>query len=298
MEGEESTPFTRQPIRPVEMPVDEFTTITIYFSIGWSVFVCVQFLQQVMIPVAAISATFCVYLYFEWTSQGVVERILKTSEFVSQRPSYSMLRTAGLMVVAALGHMFNRYRFSGDVTFHGTYSSAFLVTVLVFQVGACVKYVLLRLGLLSRHHVRRGILGLYCRLLIVVRTLMLVPVWKRYFCQPSCTYSFVFYLIIKVPELFWMFWEFVGSVSDYRNSIYNSMRLANDEEIHDDCPVCQDPPVEGIVLPCGHIGCYECVCAWLRVRHTCPECRSKVVGTRLIEFSDGFIPISIMFYCF
>lgn len=296
--AEESTPFTRQPIRAVDTPVDEFTTITIYFSIGWSVFVAVQFLEQVFFPVLVVSVTFCTYIYSEWRSHSIVDKILTTSDFVNQRPPYPIPTTAALAGVAILSYIFNHFAFSSNTTFYATYSSSFLTTVVIFQIGACVKYLFLRFGIFNRHSVRRGILGLYCRALVILRTFVLFPLWRRYFCQPSCSYSFLLYLTIKIPETIWMFGEFISSVSDYRNAIYNAMRPVKEEDVDDNCPVCQDTPIEPIALPCNHIGCYECVCRWLALGHTCPECRERICGARLIDFSDGFIPISLLFYCF
>uniref|UniRef100_A0A6V3RJT6 RING-type domain-containing protein n=1 Tax=Lotharella globosa TaxID=91324 RepID=A0A6V3RJT6_9EUKA len=52
-----------------------------------------------------------------------------------------------------------------------------------------------------------------------------------------------------------------------------------------ECPVCFTPVGENgrAVAPCGHIFCVKCFVRWMRMRSTCPFCRSSVVDEDPVE---------------
>ena len=53
-----------------------------------------------------------------------------------------------------------------------------------------------------------------------------------------------------------------------------------DVDVDLECPICSDAPgpAEGVVLPCGHVFCHECIQRWegeCSGRATCPLCRQR-----------------------
>jgi nitrous oxidase accessory protein NosD len=48
------------------------------------------------------------------------------------------------------------------------------------------------------------------------------------------------------------------------------------------CPICSEEPADSIVLPCGHVGCGNCMKAWFARSGTCPVCRTERVHFRKI----------------
>jgi hypothetical protein len=184
-------------------------------------------------------------------------------------------------------------------TFGNAYGAALLISLLVGHASGALRHILFASGLITCARVRRGFFGLYVRIFIIVRSFFLLKVWNRYFCPPgsSHTASFICYMVIRIVSCFWMIGEFGQSAHDYFYSCFQLIQYSDVREFF--CSICRsEDGIEPVVCPCGHVHCYECLYRWLKDETMCPTCRNHIGGRKLIDFSDGFVPISVLFFCF
>ena len=66
------------------------------------------------------------------------------------------------------------------------------------------------------------------------------------------------------------------------------MELEKDGVSKMECPVCLDPPDNGVLTPCGHLLCRECLFGSLQYfgGAKCPVCRAKVDMKTVVPIND------------
>ncbi|KAI0897979.1 SNF2 family N-terminal domain-containing protein [Annulohypoxylon nitens] len=51
------------------------------------------------------------------------------------------------------------------------------------------------------------------------------------------------------------------------------------------CVICQDPFTLGVLTPCGHQFCKECIAVWMRTKLSCPVCKSFLADSMLHDIT-------------
>lgn len=211
-----------------------------------------------------------------------------------------------------------------DNTLFSIYFASLFQSIIVFMMASSLKCFLLGTGIIKLKIVRRGFFGIFQRFFIILRNLIVLPIWVDFFCEPSVhlikgvingqnalffshskktleeliqskkPFWCLTYIVIKLFLQLWLLGDLGAVIYDYSANKRASYKHVDDSQVSDDCVICQDKPEEPVQLSCGHIFCYRCVYRWLKDHDTCPICRKKFIEPRIIEISDGYVPIATL----
>ncbi|OHT15034.1 hypothetical protein TRFO_14541 [Tritrichomonas foetus] len=211
-----------------------------------------------------------------------------------------------------------------------TYLISQLETLTIFMFSSSIKCLLLGTGLVGFKVTRRGFFGVFQRIFILIRNLVVMPLWINFFLHQSfegnsqinhgenSTIFFSFhlfrnqnqeesthinfwcfiYLVMKFWVQGWLLIDLFHVINNYGANKKTAYKPVSPEDVDDDCIICQDSPKEPVMLSCGHIFCYKCVYRWLRDHYSCPTCRAKVSEMKTIELSGGGIPLATLLSSF
>lgn len=84
------------------------------------------------------------------------------------------------------------------------------------------------------------------------------------FNQISLTTHFIHFMI-ELPS------EVDLSATESQINSLESIEHSNQE-----CAICQDSIAEGKIMPCGHHFHSQCITKWLKMKNSCPTCRTSV----------------------
>lgn len=69
-----------------------------------------------------------------------------------------------------------------------------------------------------------------------------------------------------------------------------------DSNSEQECPICLLPQTTGLLTPCSHFFCRECLSQWLLSTDSCPMCRVSVNGTVRPEGGKTWLALAMESY--
>lgn len=191
-----------------------------------------------------------------------------------------------------------------------TYLYELILSLTLFLFGTGIKCMLLGTGTIGYKSTRRGFFGIYQRLFILIRNYFVMPKWIEYFSDqeyPCLSMYFtsrkksiylLCYFVLKCFVQLWLLWDIGYTLKNYSVNAKSAFLPVNELKKEELCVICQDFPNEPIKLACEHIFCYKCIYRWTREHNTCPICRKEITKMNDIEFADGYMPNSVLFFPF
>lgn len=179
-----------------------------------------------------------------------------------------------------------------------TYCYSLYTSMVIFSFATTLKALSIFAGVVSTKQARKGIFGILLRVVLIIRHIIVIPIWLQHFKECKSNISYAGYVIVKCIIQIWLLWDLKKSIKCY--SIYNNdifMPIQNDDT-KDDCVICQDEMKDPIKLKCGHSFCQACIVRWLHENKICPTCRTEIACSKTIEYSDGFIPSTAIIFSF
>jgi hypothetical protein len=288
---------------------DTFNRTYIMFGLFIVLIQVVQQLSAIFVPLIFVGVLLPVLLFAEDQLSTFMTQITVSSTFHATCP-YFLLVWAPIYLALGIGGSFALLLdLNPDTTFIATYSVSLLASAALFLAADAAKAFLLGLGLISFKLIRHGFFGVFERFFIVVRNLIVLPIWFGYFagvCRTTLVtivyaprpIASLFYLVSKCFLQLWLLFEFGSAFADYRANAKSAFHSVDPGQIEGDCIVCMDKPVEPVRVQCGHVFCYECAFKWLSEKTHCPLCRTPLAEKRVIEFSDGRLSLPVLFFTF
>ena len=250
------------------------------------------------------------YAVVESQVKDVMSKMENSSSYFRRTP-YFLIPYAVLLLAAAVGgfYLLDFRKNSVDFSLFSTYMRSLLESIVIFMFGSSLKCLLLGTGLVGLRITRRGFFGVFQRVFIIIRNIVLAPLWLGFFCEvPPTNFEAMYnakksfwclsYMVMKCFLQLWLLGDLGAVIRDYSFNRRATYRPVNDTDIEDECIICQDKPEEPVALECGHIFCYKCAYRWLKDHNSCPFCRAQIMEPKVIEFSDGFIPFSTILCTF
>jgi len=294
----------------VALPAPEnFNRTYIMFGLFIVLIFVIQLLQWLWRPIVAIAFVLPFLLYAEHQLTDIMAQITTSSAYHGTCPYGLLFWSPIYLVVGLVGLYALTFDLNPDNTFPGTYCFCLLGSVSLFLLADAVKSFLLGFGIISFKLIRRGFFGVFVRLFIVIRNMVIMPWWVAHLggidkptfmvviSEPGTLFSLA-YVTCKCFLQLWLLFDFGSAFADYRANGKSAFQAARPEEVDGDCIVCMDKPVEPVKLQCGHIFCYRCAFKWLSERTTCPLCIAPLAEKRAIEFSDGRLSMPVLFFAF
>lgn len=249
-------------------------------------------------------------LKLESKISSVIHKMSTSSSYYFVTPYFLLpLGLVGL-ILCTVGFVLCSLDLVQGQSFVLTYLYTMLLSLSIFLLSTGAKCILVGGKIVSFKFIRRGFFGVFQRIFIFARSLVVTVRWICYFCdnwpipsitviitQPKTT-SCLIYIVMKCVVLLWLLWDIAFTISSYRINSSVALKPAPPELVVKDCVVCMDKPVEPVILVCGHILCYECAFRWLSTNPTCPLCRHPIAERKNIEFYDGTMPVSSIFSVF
>jgi hypothetical protein len=176
------------------------------------------------------------------------------------------------------------------------YLFAIFESALLFVFASSVKLLLVGTGIVRVGSVRRGFFGLFQRVFIAHRNIMMASIFLGI---PAPTLSdtlhpgslpSIAYIAIKCLWHAWLLRDFAATFRTFCDNAAQLMDVRPDEGAGD-CIVCRDRRSSAVKLACGHVFCGECAHRWLCERGECLLCRQKTGVFKHIDFFDGRTPM-------
>lgn len=289
---------------------DSFSRYYAIFGLTMLAIFFTQIVAKYYVLSISIFISLPILIQVELTLSTVMNEMATSSSYFSRLPFSLLPWGFGLIALVFGGYnLFSLPVIMPDTSLPATYMYSLLQSILLFLFSSAIKCLLLSSGLINFKATRRGFFGVFQRIFIIMRNIIVIPVWLGYFCSnQNPEFSDIFsrqktswckvYLVMKSFIQLWLLWDFGSTIKNYGSNRYTAFVSTTQEEATDECIICQDDPYEPVKLPCGHIFCYKCLFRWLEDNNTCPICRSNIVESKPIEFGDGFMPYTTLFSCF
>ncbi|OHT04953.1 hypothetical protein TRFO_27457 [Tritrichomonas foetus] len=260
--------------------------------------------------IAIVAGYIFTYLFIENQLKDVMVKMAVSSSYFRKVPYFLIPYSILLIAAIVLGFfILDSPKIVPDNNLFSTYMISLLESFIVFMIGSTLKCILLGTGLFSFKVTRRGFFGVFQRVFIIIRNIVVLPAWLGYFCgisprsledlfnakKPFWCHT---YLVMKCFLQLWLLGDLGSVIRDYTFNRRATYRHVNESEVEDDCIICQDKPEEPVALGCGHIFCYKCAYRWLKDHNSCPICRAQILEPKPIEFADGFVPFTTLFSTF
>ena len=286
---------------PPDTESDKYVKVMVYFATGVSILIFFHNIDHYYFISLNVVLFFVLFENDQNRSKIIVKNILETSFYFHKKAEKSVLTSIKLFLFAALSFSLSLIINMENRHFFICYFYTFLISMQIFLLSSSLKSFMLWYQIIHPKQVRRGFFGLFVRIVILVRKCIITPIWINYISSLPKYPKLVlfFYIIITIAEFGWLLNDLKAAFMNYIYSINEHLtEVIDPSKITYMCAVCMSEPTEPIELPCGHIHCYSCTYNWLKRSPTCPTCREPVLGTKLMDFSDGIIPFSVILFCF
>lgn len=254
--------------------------------------------------------SFLLYKIIEDKLQIVMEKMTTSSSFYFETPYFLIPWGILIFIFSMVGFAISYFHTIKQDSFYLTFLASLLSSLSIFSLSTSLKCFLIGTKLVNFKYIRRGFFGVFIRVFILLRNVFCSYRWLCYFAGiwpmprlvtfigSTKTTACYMFIVMKCVLLLWLLWDFVFSIRKYNVNSTVAFKNASPEQVVDDCVICTETPVEPIILPCGHIFCYECAYRWLMSNPTCPICRHKVAEQMYIELNNGHVPISALLSVF
>ena len=284
------------------MGTDEFSrTVNTWFTMIVPLFVgkiCIQY------PILVIADS-VFYLYINKVEKKLTVVMYQMATYSSsyfETPHFLIPWGVGALVGSVTCTTLALLPIVNTLDFISTYLYTALISLAIFLLSTGLKCIFLGSKIVTFKYTRRGFFGVFQRIFIFIREILVTFRWICYFSNywpiPSLvtiitgpkTPLCLFYIVSKAIFLLISLFDLYFSIKNYTINSAVAFKPVRPEDVHEPCVICQGPPDEPIMLSCGHIFCYGCAYRWLSQNSTCPLCRAAIAEKKHIEYSDGSMP--------
>jgi hypothetical protein len=174
--------------------------------------------------------------------------------------------------------------------FPGAFGASCLLSLFVFLVFGAIKHIAFDFRFVRVYDIENGALALFAMLSIIVRYVVVTPIWLSVFGNAAftklpdeVTALCWIYLAVKVGGFFLLCWDF-GEMCD---GFFKSVLLRASPGTR--CQRCNDGTVARVTTQCGHSFCLECIDNRRQVEGACPVCKRRIPRKWVMPLKDGTI---------
>jgi len=182
------------------------------------------------------------------------------------------------------------------LSFSLTYIRSLHLSATIFIFSTLLQNFMLNLHMVSINEIRRGLIGIFQRFFVFIRTIGVFNIWFRYMVSKYGEYSapLIMYCIIKSFMIAYLVMDHIKVIKVYKDNGSKVLLDATNVPASTICAVCLETITEPIELSCGHSFCYGCLIQCASIRKLCPMCRAPFVSPDNIEMADGYISIALL----
>ncbi|XP_039271176.2 E3 ubiquitin-protein ligase RNFT1-like isoform X3 [Styela clava] len=191
---------------------------------------------------------------------------------------------------------------------HGSFwSGLYLVTIMDFLFKYFTMFIKCLILLLSGKVItgqKRGKIYMAVEgVSQIFRCFLPIPEWSKYILRYHFGFSsviswiiFIIYVIMKLKTVKNKIFPLI-SVLRQRTVTGTELQPASADDISalPDarlCPICQDPFIEPVKLPCEHIYCMDCISIWFDREQHCPFCASYSINSVILGLQSAITPLA------
>lgn len=200
--------------------------------------------------------------------------------------------------ISIVGIKFLKLYFIPDHSFVPTYCLSLYVSMILFSLASLVKISILAFKKFNTRQARKGTFGILQRIAMLIRHLIVIPIWIQHFKENQYSFVYVGYVIIKCGIQIWLLWDFKRAFHYFLISNDDILLPIQVDNVKYECVICQGDIKSPIKLKCGHSFCQECIQRWLSKNKICPTCKTEIARSMTMEYEDGFIPSSVVLFSF
>ncbi|EAX93723.1 hypothetical protein TVAG_354620 [Trichomonas vaginalis G3] len=274
------------------------------------IIIAIKVIQQDLVMFATCTTLLVFYQIIEHKLQDVMEKMTSSSSFYFETPYFLLPWGLVMFSLSIASFVIMQYHTVKYSNLYLAFLSSLVNTLSIFTLATSIKCFLIGAKIITYRYIRRGFFGVFERFFVLYRSVICTYRWLCFFSNiwpaptvvaflsANKTTACYIYIVMKCVLLIWLLWDFVFSIRSYRVNSVNAICPAPADMHCDYCVICQEVPIEPVILPCGHIFCYQCAYRWLLTNSSCPMCRKPVKEQVAIEFSDGHIPLSALLSVF
>ena len=275
--------------------MDSFSTNSIMFAVSVGCFIFLIFFEDNFIYFVSISALVVVFYLIENDISHQIWLIYYTSELYNKNPRTFLLRcipTGALTIIFC--YTLKNYQYLKYRSFLDYYLISILVSEIILLPSSFLRAFLVGSSLISADLIRRGFFAIFQRAFLLLRIIVLSFLWIDFLKINHCNFISLFgYVLIKIGFFFMIFSDILHSVRFFNENKTRLFKRGSQGASNSECPICQQTPIEPIILKCNHLCCYQCIYQWTSRKPICPLCRDPIVPPYFIEMSDSHVPFSI-----
>lgn len=196
-----------------------------------------------------------------------------------------------------------------DCSLVSTYAKALVVSICVNCVFLAFKMLVIGAGFINGFQVNRGVLALMHRLSRIVGSMLVMPLWTRYFMgSATATVASVLfderdvtpgkmYVVLKCVYHARLIWNFALVHEEFVNGWNEVFTPSSPSKERSVCSLDGQSTDSPVVLRCGHTLCYRCAESTITVRPFCPVCKKPPIANPKAALFDSSVSFSSMFCC-
>ena len=193
-----------------------------------------------------------------------------------------------------------------DISFISTYTKTFIFSLLFFQIFLSIKQFSVASKLISIYDIKRGIFGLWYRIVVIFREIIVSKYWLQYLTQDHNVHFIDeifhrkfdlahFYIAGKAAFMVLLIWDLDNTrrfTSTYIRRMYHKGK------INYVCSFCKKPNMPLVCLKCEHYMCEACANRMLKAYPFCPVCKQSPHEGPYFSYPDGYVSFTSVFCCF
>lgn len=261
-----------------------------------------KFIMPCFFSVLTIMVMTSLYCSLDLKISELINNLLFSSEFFGKVPVFTRQWGYVQSFIFILFLLLTPLHVTPSTSFFVTSLNCYYISILVFLFASAVKCFLIGFDTVSLNATRKGFWGIFQRVFILIRSLIIWTYWNVYFFETkfisiytifSSEYSYLprLFLLLKTLKVLWLVYNMIQTIISYNANDSVTLKFVVNTEPNFRCPVCfNDDPPEVIQTNCRHCVCYECAFKWISINPSCPLCTEKIAPIVLIELSDATIP--------
>ncbi|OHS99520.1 hypothetical protein TRFO_34022 [Tritrichomonas foetus] len=305
--------------------MDRFTRNNVLFGFSITCFIMLIYINDEMHEIALITVSTVCYYAAEASISLVIRKILLTGEYYQKIP-YNLLLWCPIIILALFitkkqldsidrihettevidvtanisnpQNMVNISTKMVNSNFMTRYYKSILITCFIFYCSCFTRALFTGLGLFSSTMIRRGIVAIFQRIIVLIRSVAIFPVWVEDTNHHISWKSFGVFAYISIHIILVLYILYDTHVSLVK-FLVNKNRMLKDyvhngnDDRRKKCCICTLIPEEPKSLHCGKVACYCCAYHWLTKKPECTICKKHLDPPLKIDMSDGYIPLML-----